>query len=81
MIHAYILIQTQISSASELVDDLAHVPGIVSVVGVTGPYDVIALVQVEGAHQLGELLAGTIQSHPNVARTMTCSVLPGGKLS
>ena len=42
MVHAYILIQTEVGKAAEVASEVGAIDGVVSAEDVTGPYDVIA---------------------------------------
>jgi DNA-binding Lrp family transcriptional regulator len=75
VIRAYILIQSQVGASAEVVRDVAQIKGVTSGEAVTGPYDVIALVEARNLDELGRLVVGTLQAIEGVTRTLTCPVV------
>jgi DNA-binding Lrp family transcriptional regulator len=73
MLEAYMLIQVDAGSGSKVRQEIASVPSVRIAHSVTGPYDLVARVQVEDMDALGALLAD-IQSIPGLLRTLTCIV-------
>ncbi len=69
---AFILIETQVGKNREVTNALKGVKGISSVDPVTGPYDVIATIEVESLGEVGELINGKIHPIPGISRTVTC---------
>ena len=69
---AYILIETAVNKNREVVVALQKLKGVTSVDAVTGPYDVIAVVQGETLNEIGDLVAVKIHPIPGIARTVTC---------
>jgi DNA-binding Lrp family transcriptional regulator len=47
---------------------------VTSAEAVTGPYDVIALVEARNLDELGRLVVGKVQAIQGVTRTLTCPV-------
>lgn len=74
MIQAYILIQAEIGKSHEIARALAPVPGVTRVDVVTGPYDVILLVDTDTTAALGDLIYKKVQGMNGVTRTLTCSI-------
>ena len=72
MTQAYILIETSQGKGIELVDILRKLKGVKQAHFVTGPYDVIAFVEVDDLKSLGDMLVKDVQSTGYVARTLTC---------
>ena len=70
---AYILIETELGRASEVVKDLAHVEGVdaSATSAVSGPYDIICLVRADTHNQIGRMVVNNIQSIKGVRRTLT----------
>jgi DNA-binding Lrp family transcriptional regulator len=56
----------------EVVTVLERVAGVESIDAVTGPYDVIAVVEMPDLNALGDLVTKRIHSVDGVARTVTC---------
>ncbi len=78
MISAYILIQTEVGKTSQVTASLGELKGIVSVDGVTGPYDVIARAESDDLDELARAVVLPIQQVEGVTRTLTCPVLQLG---
>lgn len=75
MVSAFILIQTEVGKASHVTREIGKIGGVVSVDGVTGPYDVIARGQAADLDELAKAVVMPIQSVDGVTRTLTCPVL------
>ena len=68
----YVLIEVAVGKTREVVESLSEIPGMQAVDRVTGPYDVIAVLETEGLSEAGQIVADNIHTIPGVARTMTC---------
>ena len=75
-VQAYILVQVQTGRAQAIKKELAQLPQFLRVDRVMGPFDIIALVEVENNREIGELILKEIQSLSGVKRTLTCPVIP-----
>ena len=71
-IKAFVLIETAMGKVREVVAALEKVDGVKSVEAVTGPYDVIATVELPDVSAVGELVTKHIHSVVGIARTVTC---------
>ncbi len=75
-VKSYILIETDVGTAKQVALSLAeitHSEGeIRSVELVTGPFDVICLVEAENLERLGSCITDSIQTVVGVKRTTTC---------
>jgi len=71
---AFILIETVQGRSKEVATALKQIDGLKSVDTVTGPYDVIAIVEGETQDDIGNLV---FKIHPiaGISRTVTCLVL------
>ena len=69
---AFILIETEVGRTNEVTADLRQVEGVKSVDSVTGPYDLIAVIEEQGLTNLGELISTRILTTPNISRVVTC---------
>ena len=69
---AFILIETQVGRANQVVQALRSLPGVISADVVTGSFDVIALIEVDTMGAMAELVTGQMQSIRGVLRTITC---------
>ena len=76
---AFVLIETVWDRNKEVVAALKQLEGVRSVDTVTGPYDVIAVVEAETFNDIGELVSAKIHPIAGIARTVTCLVLEGGE--
>ena len=68
----YVLIEVAVGKTREVVDSLSSISGMQAVDRVTGPYDVIAVLETEGLNEAGKVVADSIHTIPGVVRTMTC---------
>src|ERR671918_3047909 len=59
----------------EVAGDVAQIEGVTSAEAVTGPYDVIPLVEARNLDELGRLVVGKVQAIEGVTRTLTCPVV------
>ncbi len=69
---AFVLIETAVGHNKEVVASLKKLKGIVSVDVVTGPYDIIVVIQGDDLSQIGDLITGKIHPIAGVIRTVTC---------
>ena len=69
---AFVLIETEVGRTKEVVSVLKQLEGLKSVDQVTGPYDVIAVIEGESLAEIGDLVDSKIHTIPGVSRTVTC---------
>ena len=71
---AFVLIETAVGKTKDVVAALQNqkVKEIKSVDLVTGPYDIIAVVEHEDFNAIGNLVTEKIHPVPGIARTVTC---------
>ena len=69
---AFVLIETAVGKNKEVVSLLGKLEGVKSVDIVTGPYDIIAVVEGESLNEIGDLITGKIHPVPGINRTVTC---------
>ena len=69
---AFVLIETVVGKTKEVVSRVAKLKDIKSVDAVTGPYDVIAIIEAESLNDIGELVTGKIHPIAGISRTVTC---------
>ena len=72
---AFILVETAVGKNKDVVDLLSQMKGVKSVDTVTGPYDIIAVVEGENLNDIGDLITGKIHPVAGIARTVTCLVI------
>ncbi|MEU5696902.1 Lrp/AsnC ligand binding domain-containing protein [Actinosynnema sp. NPDC020468] len=75
MVHAYILIQTEVGKAAAVAAEISDIPGVSTAEDVTGPYDVIVRADADTVDQLGQLVVARIQNVEGITRTLTCPVV------
>ncbi|RKT57108.1 Lrp/AsnC family transcriptional regulator [Saccharothrix australiensis] len=75
MVHAYILIQTEVGKAAAVAAEISGIPGVATAEDVTGPYDVIVRAEADTVDQLGHLVVARIQNVEGITRTLTCPVV------
>ncbi|MDQ1287511.1 MAG: hypothetical protein QG622_1076 [Actinomycetota bacterium] len=75
MVQAYVLIQTDVGRSSEVAIAIRQVAGVTLAEHVTGPYDVIALVEAVTIDELGQMVISRIQEIQGIVRTLTCTVV------
>ena len=69
---AFILIETSVGKTQGVVTELRQVAEMQSVDAVTGPYDVIAVVEAPDLNTVGNLVATRIHTISGILRTVTC---------
>ncbi|SNS05946.1 transcriptional regulator, AsnC family [Geodermatophilus pulveris] len=75
MVHAYILIQTEVGKAAQVASTISEIAGVSQAEDVTGPYDVIVRAEAETVDELGRLVVARVQSVDGITRTLTCPVV------
>jgi DNA-binding Lrp family transcriptional regulator len=75
MIEAYVLIQTEVGKAAQVVAAVKEIPGVTRAVVLTGPYDLLAHVEAIDVDSLGKLAVSEIQAVDSIVRTVTCPVV------
>ena len=75
MVHAYILVQTEVGKAAAVADAISAISGVTSAEDVTGPYDVIVRAEADDVDQLGRLVVAQVQGVNGITRTLTCPVV------
>ena len=70
-VQAYVFIETSQAKAKEVRRNVEEISGVLSANAVTGPYDVIALIEASDISVLGEFVVAKIQGVPGVIRTLT----------
>ena len=70
-VSAYIFVETTTGKAREVSTSVSRLTGVMRCNTITGPYDVIVLVEAEDISQLSNVVVSQIQATPGVLRTMT----------
>lgn len=69
---AFVLIETAVGKTKEVMASIQQLEGIESVDTVTGPYDIIAVIEAETLNEIGDLITGKIHAIDGISRTVTC---------
>jgi DNA-binding Lrp family transcriptional regulator len=69
---AFVLIETAVGKNKEVAAALERLKGIKSVDTVTGPYDIIAIIEGATLNDIGDLVTGKIHPIAGISRTVTC---------
>ena len=69
---AYILIETAVGKTKDVTVALNSLDDIVTVDAVTGPYDIIAIVNSTDLTTVGDLVTSDIHTITGIVRTVTC---------
>lgn len=75
MARAFVLIETAVGKTKEVLAAIGGAPGIESVNCVTGPYDIIAIADMETLSDIGDLVIKKIHAVKGITRTVTCIVV------
>ncbi len=74
---AFILIETAVGKSRDVVSALQGINGMASVDAVTGPYDIIAVLEAPDLNAIGGLVTGQIHVIKGIQRTVTCLSIGG----
>ena len=69
---AFVLIETVVGRNKEVLATLRQLQGVKSVDTVTGPYDIIAIIEGETLNDIGDIVTGKIHPIAGISRTVTC---------
>ena len=72
MAKAFVLIETTVGRTKEVASALEDMRGVKSVDAVTGPYDVIAIIEAETLNEIGDIVTQVIHPITGISRTVTC---------
>jgi len=72
MTRAFVLIEVAQGREKQVIVALGQVEGVKSADSVTGPYDVIAIVEGEDLADIGDLVTAKIGLIAGITRTVTC---------
>lgn len=75
VVHAYILIQTEVGKSASVAKEIEQIPGVTQAEDVTGPYDVIVRAEAPTVDDLGKMVMSRVQSVDGITRTLTCPVV------
>ncbi|MDA1348522.1 MAG: Lrp/AsnC ligand binding domain-containing protein [Chloroflexi bacterium] len=69
---AYILIETVVGKSRDVASELRGLTGVATVDAVTGPYDIVAVVETLDLNAVGDLVTSRIHTIGGITRTVTC---------
>ena len=69
---AFVLIETAVGKTREVADTLRLVGGVTSVDLVTGPYDLIVVLEANDLGSVGDTVTGSVHTISGIVRTVTC---------
>ena len=72
MVRAYVLIEMVAGHSRNLVEELQKRQVVKELDRVTGPYDVIVVLEASDINRISDIVADEIHSLPGVVRTTTC---------
>ena len=75
MVRAYIFIEMVAGHSKNLVDRLADQHAVSEIDRVTGPYDVIAVLEASDLDEISKIVTNDVHSLSGVVRTTTCVCL------
>ena len=75
MAKAFVLIETHVGRTKEVAIGLEVLQGVKSVNAVTGPYDVITVIEADTLNEIGDIVTEAIHTVAGISRTVTCLVV------
>lgn len=69
---SFVLIEAEVGKARNVTTAIQKVSGVLSVDQVTGPYDIIVVLEGQDLNAVGDLLHDKIHTIPGIIRTVTC---------
>jgi DNA-binding Lrp family transcriptional regulator len=72
---AYVLIEIDAGQVAAVIAALRMLPSVAAADAVTGPYDVIALIETDDQRAIGRIVMESIHPMVGVKRTITCLAL------
>jgi len=77
MIKAYVLIRIEANKVDRVLTELTEIKEIKTACVVTGPFDLIAFVEVKDFQELGNLISGKVHKLDGILSTTTCIAIKG----
>ena len=72
MAKAFVLIETAVGRNKEIVAALSQLKEVKSVDTVTGPYDIVAVIEGKNLNDVGDSVTSKIHLIAGITRTLTC---------
>ncbi len=73
---AYVLIATAGGRTGQVLAAIRSRPGVTAADAVTGPYDIIAVVEGQDLNEIGRIVLDRVHAVEGITRTTTCPVVP-----
>ena len=77
-VSAYILIRAEADKTKSAFETLTKLNGVKMAHTVTGPFDIILLMEAKTLHELGDVILTKIRGVEGISRTMTCVTVETG---
>ncbi len=74
MVKAYVLMNVKSGKAGEVLRKMREMPSVKQCHIVSGPYDIIGLVETEDFNSLGDFVVNHLQKMEEVESTVTCPI-------
>ena len=74
---AFVLIEVAVGKDKEVIAALSRLKGVKSADSVTGPYDMIAVIEGQDLNDIGDLVTAKIGRITGITRTVTCLAIKG----
>lgn len=69
---AYVLIEAEAGQVGSIIGALRGMPGVSTADAVTGPYDVVVMIETSDPRDIGRLVMNEIHGIAGIKRTVTC---------
>lgn len=69
---AFVLVEVAVGKTKEVANALMQLKGVKTVNAVTGPYDIIAVVEGDTLNEIGDLVTSKVHPIAGISRTVTC---------
>jgi DNA-binding Lrp family transcriptional regulator len=73
---AFVLVEIAVGKTKDVVDALQKLEPVKSADAVTGPYDVIVVIEAPDLNAIGDLITKQVHTVEGILRTVTCLVTP-----
>ena len=77
---AYVLVETEVGKADDVIASLREIKGVKCAHFITGPYDVICEIEVEGLVDLNTIIGQKIHLIAGIKKTVSCIVMDSPSL-
>jgi DNA-binding Lrp family transcriptional regulator len=69
---AYVLIEAEAGQVSSVLTTLRAIPGVTAADPVTGPYDIIVVLETDEQREIGRIVMNALHGISGIKRTITC---------